>query len=211
LQNFEQKNSVEEVSPRRRVSPSPRPERWQLTQEAFDGLLAALDADRERAAEKYLSLRRNLVRFFESRGFPADEAADEVCNRLARKTEAGASFENISTYALAVARYLALELGKSPERKIVGEAPEIAVPPFDDDADGREAKLDCLNHCLSELPEENRRLITAYYEGSGREKIENRRKLAEKLEIPQNALRSRAVRLRDKLEACLAKCLRRKI
>lgn len=212
MQNLEQKESVEEVSPRRRVSLSPRPERWQLTQTAFDGLLAELDADRERAAEKYLLLRRNLSRFFETRGFSAaDEAADEVCNRLSRKIESGETFENVSIYALGVARYLALELRKSPDRKTSDDIPEIAVLPLDDEAGERESKLDCLNLCLGELPEENRRLITAYYEGDGRSKIENRQKLAEKLGIPNNALRNRVVRLRDKLEHCLAKCLRRKI
>lgn len=183
--------------------------KWQLTQTGFDGLLAALDEDREKGGEKYHLLRTNLIRFFETRGFAASEdAADEVFNRLARKIEGGEQFENIQTYALAIARYLALELRKSPDQKTSNELPEIGISPFDNERERRENELKCLEHCLNELPKENREIIMAYYQGDGREKIENRQKLAEKLSIPQNALRNRAVRLRDKLESCISGCLR---
>ena len=37
------------------------PEKWSLTREAFDGLLALLGPDRDHAAERYLEIRRNLV------------------------------------------------------------------------------------------------------------------------------------------------------
>ena len=43
-------------------------QKWTLTQEAFDKLLVALGGDRDSAAEKYLEIRTNLVRFFEWRG-----------------------------------------------------------------------------------------------------------------------------------------------
>lgn len=184
---------------------------WRLTQNAFDALLRAFDAeDRERAGEKYLRLRMNLVRFFEGRGAGerADEAADEVCNRLARKIEAGETFENVNQYAYGVARMVALELHKTLRRQeILHEyaAPEIASPD-----ETEEERLKCLSRCLAELPADNRRLIIAYYRGERREKIENRQKLADELGIPNNALRNRAVRLRDKLEACIEKCTRRK-
>lgn len=183
--------------------------KWQLTQEAFDRLLAALSADREEAGEKYVLLRGSLVRFFEVRLVArAEDAADEVLNRLARKLETVATLENPKTYALGIARMVALETQRIPERTADEELPEIAVSPFDEDRDGREAELKCLEKCLGELPAENRQIIVGYYQGEKSGKIENRRKLAADLGIEQTALRNRAVRLRDKLEVCITYCLR---
>ncbi len=184
--------------------------KWQLTQTAFDALLHNLDANRTDAGEKYLRLRKNLVRFFETRGIAsAEEAADETLNRLARKLEGGEQFENINFYALGVARYLALEIRKSPAQKTSNDLPEIGVSPFDAEGDETEIKLHCLDDCLRDLPPENREIIVGYYRGEQREKIENRERMAARLDIPNNALRNRAVRLRDKLESCIKDCLRK--
>src|ERR1051326_5706272 len=62
-----------------------------LTQQAFDALLACLDSDRERAAEKYETLRLKLVKFFEWRAcaVAAQDLADEVINRVARRIDGG--------------------------------------------------------------------------------------------------------------------------
>lgn len=183
--------------------------RWQLTKAAFDRLLSAFDPHPEVAGNIYLVLRRNLIRFFEVRGIKyAEDASDEVLNRLARKVENGENIDNINTYALGVARMLALELRKSPLQKTTNEVPEIGVPPFDHDQAATEEKLGCLESCLSALSGENRTIIIDYYQGEKREKIENRRRLAGRLGIPQNALRNRAVRLRDTLETCITRCLR---
>jgi len=183
--------------------------RWQLTQNAFDRLLAAFSPDRDEAGEKYLLLRGNLVNFFELRGISrAEEAADEVLNRLARKLEAGETPENPRTYALGIARMVALEFRRIPEQTAPEEMPEIETAPPDDAAETEEEKLKCLGKCLGELPAENREIIVGYYQGEKRDKIENRQKLADRLGIPPTALRNRAVRLRDKLEVCITDCLR---
>lgn len=183
--------------------------KWQLSQDAFDRLLAALSANRDEAGEKYLLLRNNLVNFFEIRGVArAEDSADEVLNRLARKLESGETLENPKTYALGIARMVALEARRIPERTADEELPEIAAVPFDDEDTEKEAKLKCLEKCLGELSGENRRIIVGYYQGEKSGKIENRRKLADHLGIPQTALRNRAVRLRDKLEVCITDCLR---
>lgn len=184
---------------------------WSLTATAFDKLLSNLDANRERGSEKYLLLRRNLVRFFEGRGFSeADEAADEICNRLARKLDAGDSIENINQYSYGVARMLVLELYKqrTREQNALNELKpktEITL----DERDETGFRLECLNGCLNDLPAENRELILTYYTGDGREKIENRRRLAEKMGVPQNALRNRAVRLRDRLKILVSRELKK--
>jgi DNA-directed RNA polymerase specialized sigma24 family protein len=77
--------------------------------------------------------------------------------------------------------------------------------PTDDDDDPR---VECFNNCLARLDPEDRHLITQYYNGERRAKIENRNRLAERLEISQTALRIRAHRLRVKLENCVNKCMR---
>ena len=61
-------------------------QKWSLTQEAFDALLSAFSSDRDAAADRYLEVRRNLVRFFEWRNCATpDEYADETLNRCAKK------------------------------------------------------------------------------------------------------------------------------
>lgn len=183
--------------------------KWQLTEKAFDKLLAALAADRETAGEKYILLKSNLVRFFEIRGFNGSEdAADEVLNRLARKIEFEI-IENPTSYALGIARMVGLELRKSPLQKTSNELPEISIPPIDKATETENEKLECLDECLGGLTDENHGIIVEYYKGEKREKIENRNRLAEALGIPINALRNRAVRLRDNLEICITNCLRK--
>lgn len=183
--------------------------KWQLTQKDFDALLSALDANNEKAGEKYLLLRRNLTRFFEARGFStAEDAAEDVLNRLARKLGGGEKIENADTYALGIARMAALELRRSPVEKTSNELPEIPISPSEKEQTEQEQKLKCLDKCLKKLSKEKREIIVGYYQGEKSEKIENRRKMAEKLDIPQYTLRNRAARLREKLESCIVKCVR---
>ena len=182
--------------------------KWELTEPALDKLLAALSEDREEAGDSYLLLLKNLVRYFDVRGISSSEsAADEVINRLARKLESGKDIENVNTYALGIARMLTLELRKSPDQKTSNELPEISVAPEEPVESPHERELACLDKCLREIPAEKKELITGYYRGERREKIENRKKMADDLGIPQNALRSRAVRLRGRLESCIRKCI----
>lgn len=188
--------------------------RWQLTPEAFEKMLAALSPERDAAGEKYLLLRRNLVRYFEGRGFyEAEDHADEVFNRVARKLDGGEPIENVSQYVYGIARLLLLELYKRREKenRAANELPTESFPQAEaDERAEAERKLRCLNECLQALPAENREIILQYYQGEKRDKIENRQRLAEHLGIPQNALRSRAVRLREKLEECILACLKKK-
>jgi len=60
---------------------------------------------------------------------------------------------------------------------------------------------------LDSLPKENRKLIIDYYQEERRVKIELRQELADKLNIPLNALRIRAHRIRVGLEKCITNCL----
>ena len=182
-------------------------QKWALNQEAFDKLLVAFDVDRETAGRKYLEIRNNLTRFFEWRGcsFPEDHA-DETINRMAKRVFEGEAILNHSGYAMGVARLLLLEINKGRQREQsalaeIGAVPDVYVPEDDD-----ESRLTCLRSCLQTLSPDNRELILQYYQGEKGEKIENRKKLLDRLGIPVNTLRMRALRLREKLQACVEEC-----
>jgi DNA-directed RNA polymerase specialized sigma24 family protein len=59
------------------------------------------------------------------------------------------------------------------------------------------------------LSPDNRELILQYYNGEKGEKIQNRKKLLDRLGIPVNTLRMRALRLRERLQGCVEECLSR--
>jgi DNA-directed RNA polymerase specialized sigma24 family protein len=184
-------------------------QKWTLTQEAFDKLLLAFGDDRDSGGKKYLEIRSNLTRFFEWRGCPfPEDHADETINRIAKRVAEGEQIQNPSGYAMGVARLLLLEIIKGRQREQVAmnelttTSSEVA-----EDADDGEERIGCLRHCLSGLTTENRLLITEYYEGEKGDKIQNRKKLVEKLGIPVNTLRMRALRLRDRLQVCVEDCL----
>ena len=182
-------------------------QKWALNQEAFDKLLVAFDVDRDTAGRKYLEIRNNLTRFFEWRGcsFPEDHA-DETINRMAKRVFEGEEILNHSGYAMGVARLLLLEINKGRQREQsalaeIGAAPDVYVP-----EDDEESRLTCLRSCLQTLSPDNRDLILQYYQGEKGEKIENRKKLLDRLGIPVNTLRMRALRLRERLQSCVEEC-----
>jgi DNA-directed RNA polymerase specialized sigma24 family protein len=180
---------------------------WELTEEAFAKFLACLDPDPARAAEKYEALREALVKFLDWRGAPfPEELVDETFNRVTRKLEEGEPIRDATTYCHGVARLVFLQSLERPGNKRVEleELSMIAIP----EPDVSDARRECLNHCLRQLPAENRKLIIEYYRKDGRRKIDHRVAMAERLGIPLNALRSRAQRIRDKLERCIMRRLK---
>jgi DNA-directed RNA polymerase specialized sigma24 family protein len=181
---------------------------WVLTEEAFGRFLSHLDADAERAGEKYEALRQKLLKFFDWRGahFP-EECADETINRVVRKLEAGETIRDLHTYCHGVARLVFLETLKKPDRHQVSldELRSVAAPAPYREEDS--ARRECFARCLGGLPAESRQLILQYYQDERRDKIKNRQALAARLGIPLNALRCRVQRIRDRLERCVTDCL----
>jgi len=185
-------------------------QKWTLTQEAFDKLLTALGGDRDSAAQKYIEIRTNLTRFFEWRGcsFPEDHA-DETINRIAKRVAEGEEIQNYSGYAMGVARLLLLEINKGRQREQLALAEIGTASEVYEEADDDEGRLTCLRSCLQTLSTDNRDLILAYYQGEKGEKIQNRKKLMDRLGIPVNTLRMRALRLRERLQLCVEECVER--
>ena len=183
--------------------------KWTLTQEAFDQLLLSFGDDRDSGGKKYLEIRSNLTRFFEWRGCPfPEDHADETINRIARRVAEGEQIQNPAGYAMGVARLLVLEIVKGRQREQVA-LNEITATTTEADThtNDTEDRIDCLRVCLQGLSADNRQLIVEYYEGEKGDKIQNRKKLVEKLGIPVNTLRMRALRLRDRLQVCVENCL----
>lgn len=182
---------------------------WKLTPEAFNKFLLNLAPDRAVAGERYELIRAKLIRFFEWRDCPhPDEHADDTINRVIRKIDQGEKIEDPSTYVYGVARMLLLEINKERERQ-KNALKEVALASRSVTEEVENSRFICLQTCLDGLPLENRELILHYYQGEGQSKIENRRLLAERWSMPLNALRIRALRLREKLEACVTSCVER--
>jgi DNA-directed RNA polymerase specialized sigma24 family protein len=179
---------------------------WALTKGSFDALLARLDPDRDRAGERYEGLRQRLLRIFEVRGCAGGEdLVDETLDRVTRRLEEGEQILDLSAYIGGVARLVAREAWRR-QTKVAGEeeAPAAAAVVEDDDD---EQIAECFDRCLASLPDESRQLILQYYRGERREKIDERQAMADNYGIPLNALRNRAHRIREKLEACISTCL----
>jgi len=185
---------------------------WEMTEDAFRTLLARLDADWDRAGEKYALLRRKLAKFFECRGChtPA-ELADETINRVARRLVEGEeilAFEP-ERYFYGVARNVLREYQESSAKQLFSlDDLSPAEHPRHDPIEARaraelrgqyERQLEQLETCLEQLPPAHRDLLLEYYRGEQRGRIEGRRELAARLGITVNALKIRVFRLRDAL------------
>ena len=186
-----------------------------LTQEAFDSLLDWLHSDREQAGQKYEEIRRRLMKFFEWHGcpYPADQT-DQTINRVASKIGEGVEVLATSPYIYfsGVARNVLKEYWRCPEREMipieeVGYVKDNKGIDIESKKIQMENKFECLEYCLQNLPYAQRELITEYYKEEEQSKIKIRKKLAERLGIPLNALRIRACRIRENLEQCITNCL----
>lgn len=180
-----------------------------LTREAFDLLLASLDADREQAGRKYEHIRHKLVKYFEWRGAALPDAqVDETINRVALKIASGVDVHNLDAYFYGVARLIFIESLRAREKEQEALKQTAAAGPQTADEDsGAAERLACLDRCLQRLPAENRDLIIEYYQEEKGGKIERRKRLASRLGVPLNALRIRAHRIRVGLEVCVRECM----
>ena len=178
-------------------------QKWSLTQTAFDSLLACLDSDRDIAADRYLRMRRNLVRLFEWRGCSTpEEYADETINRCARKIQEGEQIRDLASYSIGVARMLVREMCRDRflQARSLDETPELcARPEMQSDL---EPRVEVLRLSLKELSHDDRFLILNYYKGDKSDKIKNRKMLSERLGVGASTLRMRALRIRERLQLC---------
>lgn len=180
--------------------------RERLASDGFERLLSILDpSDRERAGARYEDHRASLIRFFRWRGCETpEELADEVMTRASERAKDDEAIRDIGRFLYGIARFVMLESHRrrAAEEQSTRIHQVVALRDFD-----AERRLECLDACLAGLPPADRDLIVGYYDGSRGEKIANRQKLARALTVSLATLRVRAYRIRERLEACLHRCI----
>jgi RNA polymerase sigma factor (sigma-70 family) len=177
--------------------------------EDFNNLLSWLDPDRERAGEKYETIRQQLIKMFTwKRAWDPEGLADETISRVTRRVgEIRTSYVgDPSLYFYAVARNVFREeLRRSSRHQPDPEAELIASEINSDES--REQLYDCLDKCIGKLSAANRELLITYYEGSKQGRIKSSQVLAAQFGLQPSALRMRVLRIRKMLENCIEICM----
>ena len=194
-----------------------------LTADAFARLLACLDADQERAIEKYEKLRRSLTAFFAFRNLADPPAlADETFNRVAFRLSEGQTIttDNPASYFFSVAYNIWREQLAHPQTIVevseVRNTIAVQVPSSEqlhaalEERLARENRLQCLEQCLAKLPTKDREILVEYHQGQGRSKIERRQSLAARRGITITTLRNRVSLIRERVATCIQACMAKK-
>lgn len=182
-----------------------------LKHESFEKFLNLLAPDREAAGFAYETLRRNLIFFFSMRRAPVpDELADETISIVARRVYEGINIQDVSRYALGVARYVLLDALKQESFLVHVESSALdrfrAPSPTDELEETAALYSECLAECLRQLNSDDRDLFLNYYKE--RKHVSGyRERLAARAGINLNALRIRVLRTRQKLQKCIAVCV----
>lgn len=176
-----------------------------LAQEDFDRLLGWLNQDQEQAGLVYEKIRWRLITIFAARGCEVpEELADETIDRVARRVseiEPGYTGDK-ALYFFGVANNVHHEYLKRPQ-------PPAQQDELIDERGDQERLHHCLEQCLRKLSEESRHMILRYYSQEKQAKIHLHKEMAEELGITINTLRLRVLRLKEKLQPCIERCLER--
>ena len=187
----------------------------ELIPENFNDLLKWFSANRETAGEKYEEIRNGLIRYFYFKGCDdAETLADEAINRVASKLPVLDLSNNTKPINLfyGFASKIYLEQLKQLKTQTVEFNPDVHAPVVNEiqTLETGNKKQECLEECLAKLSDEDRDLIVGYYSFEKAEKIEFRRKLAERLKLESNAIHVKIHRLRKSLRKCIEKCTAKK-
>jgi DNA-directed RNA polymerase specialized sigma24 family protein len=175
-----------------------------LDNETFEKLLRWLDPDRNRAGEKYEKIRNRLIKILGARGcWDAEDLADQSINIVASKID-----WLLENYIGDPALYF-FGVAKNVFRDWVKKTPPPNLPPASP-PDSTEIERLCgrLEQCLDELPSDHHVLVLRYYEGDKKERISNRKRLAQELGISQNALRIKVCHIVSRLRQLMEQCLK---
>ena len=189
---------------------------------SYDQLLNMLADDEQLAADRYLLIRAKLIMYFEGRRVsPSEDHADEVLHRVAKKIDAGEEIKDVNRYVFGVARFVMLEAFHQPQMQAVDEVLQegmktpavlsVSSPVVNDEADT--PMQTCLRECLLELRDDKRKLLLDYYEideASGHH-IEQRKRLAARLNKTPGALQKEICLLRKKVSECSHDCVKREL
>ena len=174
---------------------------------SLSALLNLLGDGPESSGAAYGNLHQRLTRYFRINACAdPEQLADEVLNRLAKIAESDpASIASPTALALGIARHVLQENVRAELREVeAGRNWQISRKIADPD---EEIVLQAIDVCLADMPAAKSHLLRAYYESTGKQKIEHHRQLAEHLGISINTLRNRLMRARRELDACVRKQL----
>lgn len=144
-----------------------------------------------------------MIKFFIRKGcHDPEELFGETRDRVMNIIAAGGEYPNPDALFYSVGNKVWHE-----DRRKIKPDPMDEDPPCSDPDDGsKELESYCLGQCLIKLPDVERELITRYYEGGGRNKIEARKYLAME-HGGENSLRIKTYRIRIRLRACMDGCM----
>ena len=184
------------------------PTNLSITPESFEMLLGWLDTNVDSAGEKYEKIRNRLIRIFVGRGcHEAELLADQTIDRVIAKVPQISSgyVGEPAAYFYAVASKIHLEWLRAQKRERETRFVDLTQQPEEEGSE-----YSCLESCLEELPRDARELILEYYQDEKSAKIERRKGLAARLGVSMGALQIKACRIRTRLSACVAECVRTK-
>src|SRR6266436_3888 len=163
---------------------------------SFERFFRRFDSDETIAGEKYESLRRRLVKFFEcNRCWGPEDLADEVFDRLAAKPETEI-MRDVVGYAIGIARLVSMESYKRMRRQVHGEdlpGGQGSLPEIRDSSAelverlDHETRISFLKECLAKLSESDRGLAIQYYGAEEEKQKYHRQRLAEKYGLTMDA------------------------
>jgi RNA polymerase sigma factor (sigma-70 family) len=192
-----------------------------LTHATFSQFLQRLDADPERAARRYVVLRRQLVFWFERHAcYRAEELADQALDIAVERCANGVEMltQDVAAYVYGVAKKLLLADRSRPQQTSVplDELPAHSEARHARDAEQKtmekedaERRAACLRHCLNQLSAAERRMLRLYYHDNWHLQVRQRKVLAAKLGLSEVGLRTRMHRLRELLADCTRRCLQK--
>jgi RNA polymerase sigma factor (sigma-70 family) len=153
--------------------------------------------------EAYSYLRCALIRFFEWNGcVDPQDLADEVFCRLLKTFASDSEIRNVKAFIFGIAQNVLREhrRQRQQERSLASEP--NAHPSDSLVSETTEKDLD---ECLKYLSRKDRSLIRSYHDVEDRKKAAQRKVIAKKLKITENALRIRVTRIRKELQECIDK------
>ena len=168
----------------------------------FEAMLTWLDSNRDRAGEKYETIRHGLIEIFRCRGcWEPEDLADETINRVARKVQSIAL-----TYSGDPAHYffgVAKNVLREYYRRTLRPVPLIQPA----EPDNVEERHRCLDECMDQLRDDQRILILEYFSMEKQRRINNRKELGRALNTTPHALRVRVFRIKETLATCVKLCV----
>lgn len=188
----------------------------EITQEKFDRLLFWLDEDKDAAARKYHSIHRRLVQIFLARDvYPAEEFADKAMDIGVQKIEhLIEEYEgNKALFFYGVANNLVYEFLRAQKEEslsdnLVSDHASLQFHPEpeslgEENAENQNIYYIYLKQCLKAQPTGSRNLLVKYFQYKKQKKSIYHKKIAKKLGISVNLLRTKVYRIKKSVEECV--------